>query len=168
MVLPDVIRPGLRVVFCGTAVGAASAARGAYYAGPGNKFWRALHEVGMTSRLQPAEYASVVQYGIGLTDLCKTRSGSDAQVGRRGFDVRRLEDIVRNNAPWVIAFNGVNAGRIALRGFEMYGVQRDRFGGVEAWVLPSSSGAASGWWDVRHWRDLADRVRSGPSLGAQL
>jgi TDG/mug DNA glycosylase family protein len=168
MVLPDVIRPGLRVVFCGTAVGAASAMRGAYYAGPGNKFWRTLHEVGMTPRrLEPAEYASVVQYGIGLTDLCKTQSGSDAQVGRRGFDVQRLDDIVRDNAPCVIAFNGVSAGRIALGGFQEYGMQRDRFGGVEAWVLPSTSGAASGWWDIRHWRDLADRLLSAPSLGDQ-
>jgi double-stranded uracil-DNA glycosylase len=34
-VLPDVLGPGLRVVFCGTAAGAVSAVRGAYYAGPG-------------------------------------------------------------------------------------------------------------------------------------
>src|SRR5919108_3028032 len=158
MVLPDVIRPGLRVVFCGTAVGAVSAVRGAYYAGPGNKFWRTLHEVGMTPRrLKPAEYASVADYRMGLTDLCKTQSGSDAQVGTRGFDVRRLEDIVRDNAPWVIAFNGVTAGRIALGGFQGYGSQGDRFAGVEAWGLFSTSGAASGWWNVCHWRDLADR-----------
>jgi len=39
MVLPDVLTPGLQVVFCGTAAGTASAKRGAYYAGPGNQFW---------------------------------------------------------------------------------------------------------------------------------
>ena len=163
MVLPDVIRPGLRVVFCGTAVGAASAARGAYYAGPGNKFWRTLHEVGLTPRqLQPEQYASAPEHGIGLTDLCKTRSGSDAAVGVGGFDVQRLESTIRDNAPLVVAFNGVKAGRTALGVFVEYGVQPDRFGGVEAWVLPSTSGAASGHWDVRYWRDLADRVRTTP------
>src|SRR5262245_33040622 len=100
MVLPDVIRPGLLVVFCGTAVGAASARRGAYYAGPGNKFWPTLFEVGLTPRqLGPAEYASVIEYGIGLTDLCKIKSGSDAQIGSHGFDVARLEDLVTANAP---------------------------------------------------------------------
>ena len=47
-VLPDVLVPGLAVVFCGSAVGAASARRRAYYAGPGNAFWRTLSEVGLT------------------------------------------------------------------------------------------------------------------------
>jgi TDG/mug DNA glycosylase family protein len=151
----------LRVVFCGTAAGAASERRSAYYAGPGNKFWRTLCEVGLTGRrLQPVEYGSVVEHGIGLTDLCKLQSGSDAQVGRRGFDVPRLEAIVRENVPWVIAFNGVNAARGALGGFEEYGVQPESFAGVEAWVLPSTSGAANRWWDSRHWLDLADHVRS--------
>ena len=36
-VLPDVLAPGLRIVFCGTAVGVTSAQLGAYYARPGNK-----------------------------------------------------------------------------------------------------------------------------------
>jgi G:T/U mismatch-specific DNA glycosylase len=38
-VLPDLLPPGMRVVFRGTAAGAESAARGAYYAGKTNKFW---------------------------------------------------------------------------------------------------------------------------------
>jgi G:T/U-mismatch repair DNA glycosylase len=41
-VLPDLLRPGLRIVFCGTAAGTASARAGAYYAGPGNAFWPTL------------------------------------------------------------------------------------------------------------------------------
>ena len=35
-ILPDVLAPGLDIVFCGTAVGNVSAQRGVYYAGPGN------------------------------------------------------------------------------------------------------------------------------------
>jgi TDG/mug DNA glycosylase family protein len=161
MVLPDVIRPGLRVVFCGTAVGIRSARRGAYYAGPGNKFWPTLYAVGLTSRrLEPGEYASAVKYGIGLTDLCKLRSGSDTEIGSSGFDVHRVEEVVRDNAPWMVAFNGVNAGRTALGSFERYGVQSDTFGGVEAWVLPSTSGAANRWWDLGYWHDLSGRVQA--------
>ena len=41
-VLPDILQPGLRVVFCGTAAGRASAKARAYYAGPGNSFWKTL------------------------------------------------------------------------------------------------------------------------------
>jgi TDG/mug DNA glycosylase family protein len=53
-VLPDLIKPGLRIVFCGTAAGNVSAARGAYYAHPQNRFWSALHAFGLTPRqLEP-------------------------------------------------------------------------------------------------------------------
>lgn len=47
-VLPDVLEPGLKIVFCGTVAGRTSALRCAYYAGPGNKFWRMRHAVGLT------------------------------------------------------------------------------------------------------------------------
>ena len=54
---PDLLRPGLRIVFCGTAAGTVSAARGAYYAHPQNRFWSALHASGSTPRLlQPEEF----------------------------------------------------------------------------------------------------------------
>src|SRR3546814_6083057 len=49
-VLPDVLAPGLRLVFCGSAAGRKSAELGAYYAGPGNKFWPTLYEIGLTPR----------------------------------------------------------------------------------------------------------------------
>ena len=55
--LPDVVLPGLKVVFCGTAAGTRSAQVGAYYAGRGNKFWRTLFQVGLTPRpLDPHEF----------------------------------------------------------------------------------------------------------------
>ncbi|OYV45492.1 MAG: hypothetical protein B7X10_05700 [Burkholderiales bacterium 21-58-4] len=50
-VLPDVLRPDLELVFCGTAAGRASAAAGAYYAHPGNFFWRTVHAVGLIPEL---------------------------------------------------------------------------------------------------------------------
>ena len=57
LVLPDVLGTGLNVVFCGTAAGSASAHAGAWYAGPGNKFWGTLHEVGFTPyRLAPSQF----------------------------------------------------------------------------------------------------------------
>src|SRR4051812_3655796 len=80
-VLDDVLAPGLRVVFCGTAPGRASAARGAYYAHPQNKFWRVLHEVAFTIRqLRPEEFREVLQYGLGLTDIAKLTFGMDSQL----------------------------------------------------------------------------------------
>ena len=76
----------LRVVFCGTAAGTRSVEAGAYYASPGNAFWATLHQVGLTPReLGPSEYLELLNYGLGLTDICKLSYGSDREAGTGGF-----------------------------------------------------------------------------------
>ena len=155
-ILPDVLAPGLRVVFCGTAPGTASARAGAYYAGPGNRFWTTLHEVGLTPvLLRPAEFTRLPEFGIGLTDISKTASGSDQEVARRGFDPARLAAAIAEVSPAHLAFNGKNAARGTLGRPVDYGPQPERIGGATAWVLPSTSGAARGFWDIERWRELA-------------
>lgn len=167
MILADAIRPGLRVVFCGTALGTVAARKRAYYAGPGNAFYRTLHEVGLTPRrLEPAEYEELLDHGIGLTDICKTRSGSDQEVGRDAFDVERLAGLLEENEPGWIAFNGKNSASAAFGHPVEYGPQAKRFAGVRAFVLPSTSGAARRYWDVSHWEELARLVRSVPVASA--
>jgi TDG/mug DNA glycosylase family protein len=156
VILDDAIRPGLRVVFCGTALGAVSARKRAYYAGPGNAFYETLWRIGLTPRrLEPVEYPELLEYGIGLTDMCKTRSGSDQEVGRGGFDVGRLAALVEQNRPGWIAFNGKNSASGAFGHPVDYGAQRERFANVSAFVLPSTSGAARRYWDISHWQELA-------------
>ncbi|HEY2053533.1 MAG TPA: mismatch-specific DNA-glycosylase [Solirubrobacterales bacterium] len=154
-ILPDVLGPGLRIVFCGYAPGTASAKAGAYYAGPGNRFWATLHEVGLTDvLLAPAEFARLPEFGIGLTDISKSASGSDQEVGRRGVDPARIAAIVTKASPAHLAFNGKNAARAALGRPVDYGPQPERIGGAVTWVLPSTSGAARGFWDIEPWREL--------------
>ncbi len=64
-VLPDVLAPGLRVVFCGTAAGKRSAELGAYYSGAGNKFWPTLHRFGLTPiQIEPQNFKSLLEYGL--------------------------------------------------------------------------------------------------------
>ena len=161
MLIPDSVAPGLRVIFCGTALGAASHRAKAYYAGPGNKFWPTLHEIGLTPRrLEPSEYPELLEYGIGLTDLCKTRSGSDAAVGVGGFDPPRLVELLALTQPGWIAFNSKRAAKEALGVKRVdYGPHPTGLGGVPVFVLPSTSGAASGHWDITWWRELARRAR---------
>ena len=162
-VLPDVLEPGLDLVFCGTAPGVASARAGAYYAGPGNAFWATLHEVALTPvRLLPAEFARLPEFGIGLTDISKTASGSDREVGRGGFNVARLEGVVAATGAAHLAFNGKNVAGAALGRVPGYGRQPERRGGAVVWVLPSTSGAARRYWDIAPWRALARAVRSRP------
>ena len=82
-VLPDLIEPGLTTMFCGSAASSASARVGAYYAGPGNRFWTVLHETGLTPHLfVPAEFQELLSLGIGLTDLQNmNRHGRRAVIG---------------------------------------------------------------------------------------
>lgn len=155
-VLPDLLRPGLRIVFCGTAAGSASARAGAYYAGPGNRFWSTLHETGLTPvQLEPSEFECLPEFGIGLTDLCKVLHGSDQEVGMAEFDVSGLQARITEAEPENLAFNGKNAARAALERSVDYGVQEERIGGATVWVLPSTSGAARKFWKLDPWHELA-------------
>jgi double-stranded uracil-DNA glycosylase len=158
-VLPDVLAPGLAVVFCGNAAGKVSARRGAYYAGPGNCFWPVLHEVGLTPvRLAPEEFRRLPEFGLGLTDACKASFGSDAEVGTAGHDRGRLERSIRRVAPRNLAFVGKRAAQTILGHRVEYGRQRTSFAATTTWVLPSTSGLARRFWTVEPWRELAQAV----------
>lgn len=158
--LPDVLVPGLAAVFCGNAAGKVSARRGAYYAGPGNRFWPTLHEVGLTPvRLEPEEFRRMPEFGLGLTDACKTHFGSDAEVGSSRHDGLRLEQAIARVAPTHLAFVGKRAAQIVLRQQVPYGRQPEPFAGATAWVLPSPSGLARRFWDIGPWEELARAVR---------
>src|SRR5256885_5555036 len=68
--VPDVIGPGLLVLFCGINPSLYSAAVGHHFARPGNRFWPALHGAGFTERLlSPFEDARLLDRGLGCTNL---------------------------------------------------------------------------------------------------
>jgi TDG/mug DNA glycosylase family protein len=161
-VLPDVLAADLRIVFCGTAPGTRSARDGAYYAHPGNYFWRTLFAVGLTPRkLAPAEFRAVLEFGIGLTDVAKHVFGSDAELPRNAFDAAALRRKLRRYRPRIIAFTSKNAARAGL-GLGSHpidcGEQAAGLAGCRVFVLPSPSGQARGFWDAEPWRKLANAV----------
>jgi double-stranded uracil-DNA glycosylase len=159
-VLPDVLAPGLDVVFCGNAAGKVSAQRGAPFAGPGNYFWPVLHETGLTPvLLAPEEFRRLPEFGLGLTDACKTHFGSDAEVGTANHDPERVRRAVRAHAPVHLAFVGKQAARIVLGRRVDYGLQPEPLEGAQAWVLPSTSGLARRFWSVGPWQELAAAAR---------
>lgn len=162
LILPDLLQPGLALVFCGTAAGRRSAEEGAYYAHPGNLFWKALHAVELTPRLfAPAEFPLLPALGIGLTDLAKHHMGNDAELPRGAFDAAGLRERIERHAPGVLAFTSKAAARAALGGAAGYGLQAERFGRTQLFVLPSPSGQARGHWDLGPWQALATLVKSG-------
>lgn len=156
MILPDLLAADLDLVFCGTAVGAASARRQAYYAGPGNAFWPTLHRVGLTPRqLRPEEYAELLGFGIGLTDLAKEVSGNDDILARHDFDVGRLKALLARYRPRILAFTGKRAAQQFVGRPVDYGCLAERAGATLLFVLPSPSGAACRYWSSAPWHELA-------------
>lgn len=163
-VLPDLLAPQLRLVFCGTAPSRRSAAEHAYYAHPGNRFWSALHSCGITpERLMPGQYPQLLTLGIGLTDLAKHHSGNDRDLPADAFDRDGLLARLECYRPAMIAFTSKQAARAALGLARLdYGEQAQRLGPCRVFVLPSPSGQARGHWDLQPWHALArqlDRLR---------
>jgi TDG/mug DNA glycosylase family protein len=162
-IVPDVLAPGLRLVFCGTAPSKASAAARAYYAKPGNRFWPALHEAGFTPRrFHPSEYGKLLALGLGLTDLCKAHSGNDDELPRGALDAHALAGKIATFAPAAVAFTSKNAAKAFLGREVGYGWQPEREGRTRFFVLPSPSGQAVRFWDLRPWRELAAAVAGTP------
>ena len=163
-VLPDVLPPGLTVVFCGTAAGTVSAQRGAYYAHPQNKFWRTLAATGLTPRLLAAdEFAALPQFGIGLTDIAKHTFGMDSELpagslGRSAVDALRARIVTA--APRILAFTSLAGGRRVLGARTGFGAQAQTIGSTRLWVLPSPSPAAHWNWNASVWSALASEVQA--------
>lgn len=135
---------------------------GAPYAGPGNRFWWVLHEVGLTPReLEPLDFRELPQWGIGLTDVAKHAVGGDATLVAADFDGAAVIEKVERYQPRVIAFVGKRAaGEVLRRKPGGYGEQDVTFGETRVWVVPSTSGAARGFWDLGPWHDLARTLSS--------
>ena len=159
-ILPDLLAENLDLVFVGTAAGHRSAAERAYYAHPGNRFWRALHEVGLTPRLHaPHEFRELLKLKIGFTDMSKTGSGMDHEIAREHFDVTLFETKMRRYRPRAIAFTSKKAASLWLglpTGKIKPGRQARQLEDFpEIFVLTSPSGAATRYWDIAPWRELA-------------
>jgi len=143
LTLPDIVAPGLDVVFCAPAVGECAALRGHYYAGPGNIFWRLLHQSGMTPhQLDPYEDDTAPTYGIGLVDVVRTSPPNRRPVV---FDVERFAEMIAAQRPGWVAFNGKHAATVVARALGQrpppLGAASWPVAGVPVFVLPSSSGA---------------------------
>src|SRR5512146_1784076 len=79
--IPDVVAPGLRVLFCGINPGLYSGATGRHFARPGNRFWRALHGAGFTDRvLWPWEDRALLAAGLGITNLVNRATATAAEL----------------------------------------------------------------------------------------
>lgn len=147
--IPDIIKPGLDVLFCGINPGLVSEATGHHFARPGNRFWPALHLSGFTPRqFAPSEQEELLQLGLGITNVVARPSAKADELTidelRAGAQV--LTEKVERYSPKVLAVLGVTVYRQAFaRKKAQVGPQQDTVGGVRVWLLPNPSGLNAHW-----------------------
>jgi TDG/mug DNA glycosylase family protein len=142
--VPDLIAPGLRVLFCGINPSLYSAAVGHHFARPGNRFWRTIFRAGFTDRLlAPHEERLLVGLGIGITNVVRRATASADELVQQDYETgaRALRRKLKRYQPGVIAFLGLGAYRVtAGHPGAKVGHQSERFAGVDVWALPNPSG----------------------------
>src|SRR5512132_563808 len=142
--VPDVLAPGLRVIFCGINPGRWSAVAGAHFANPRNDFWRLLRDAEFTPRLfAPDQQFELPAFGYGLTNAAsRTTSGSeDLRRGDFAGALERLTTLAEELRPGWIAFVGKEAYRGVFNERPELGTQERRLGDTRLFVLPSTSPA---------------------------
>jgi double-stranded uracil-DNA glycosylase len=142
--IPDVLAPGLDVVFCGINPGLYSAATGYHFARPGNRFWPALQRSGFTPRLlAPSEQELLLAYGLGVTNLVArgTARADELTPDALRAGGRVLAEKLAALRPRWLAVVGIGAYRLAFgRSTATVGRQPNQVAGVPTWILPNPSG----------------------------
>jgi TDG/mug DNA glycosylase family protein len=149
LTIPDVVGPGLRVLFSGINPGLYSAATGHHFARPGNRFWPALHRSGFTERqLRPADQDLLPALGLGITNVVAraTARADELTAAELRAGGQLLLDLAgRVDARW-LAVLGVTAFRTAFgQPRAVVGPQQERLSGVRVWILPNPSGLNAHW-----------------------
>ena len=142
--VPDVLAPGLRVVFCGINPGVRSAAAAAHFANPRNDFWRLLADADLTPRLLvPEEQWEMLDFGFGLTNAAyrTTKGSGDLRRGDFAGSAERFERLAEELRPEIFAFVGKAAYEGVFRERPEHGLQKRRLGATRLFVLPSTSPA---------------------------
>lgn len=142
--VPDVIAPGLKVLFCGINPGLYSGAVGHHFARPGNRFWKALHLAGFTPRLvSPFEERELLGWGYGITNLVNraTAVASELEPAELVAGLAVVEAKVHEFQPRCLAVLGLGAYRTAFgRPDAGIGLQSEMLATSRLWVLPNPSG----------------------------
>jgi double-stranded uracil-DNA glycosylase len=141
---PEVIAPGLKVLFVGINPGLYTAAVGHNFARPGNRFWPALYAAGITPRLfDPSEERELLPLGYGITNIVPRATARADELTREEMQQggQALVHKIQRYQPALVVFLGVGAYRTAFnRPKARLGPQDELLGGTQVWVLPNPSG----------------------------
>lgn len=148
--IADLVAPGCRLLFVGINPGLWSAATGAHFARPGNRFYPALYRAGITDHLidasagmRAADRDHLIARGVGITNVVARATAAAAELTaaeiRAGAE--QLRTRVSEIDPTVVAIAGITAYRTAfgIRALTP-GPQPLDWSGAAVWVVPNPSG----------------------------
>lgn len=142
--VPDVVAPQLRILFCGINPGLYTAAVGHHFARPGNRFWLALYDAGLTPRLlAPDEEQELLAWGMGITNIVPRATATAAEVTPTELAAggESLVAKIRLYRPRALAVLGISAYRTAFHHpTATLGRQDLTIGDTGLWALPNPSG----------------------------
>lgn len=143
--VPDLIAKDLGILFVGYNPGLRSGAAGHHFASPSNRFWKLLHDAGLTPRrLKASEDADMLALGYGITNIVPRVTRTAAELGKEEFarGRKRLLALVREYKPRFVCFAGIGVYReYAERQEVACGMQAEPVvPGVTDYVVPSPSG----------------------------
>lgn len=148
--VPDLIGPGVRLLFVGINPGLWTAATQTHFAHPGNRFYPALFAAGIIRReidrgggMSGDDRAHLVERGIGITNVVHrtTAKASELTAAELRAGGEQLRAFVRAHRPSVVAIAGITAYRSAFRQPKAaMGEQHTGFEGARLWVVPNPSG----------------------------
>jgi len=190
--LPDLLEPGLRLVFVGINPSVYSAERGHYFARKTNRFWPALSRSRLSAPIRkalgrdtlvPEDDVFLPRFGIGFTDVVKRPTPNAGDLTPADF--REWTPILfaklERYRPAVACFHGV----VGYRAFLKYalgadaknlelGSQPHRIGETNVFLIPNPSPANAHFRleDQIHWDDKLteylereSRIRGNGSYG---
>lgn len=142
--VPDLVKPNLRVLFCGINPGLYTAAVGNHFGRPGNRFWPALYEGGFTPRLySPFEKEKLLDLGLGITNIVDFATARADELTKEQLQTggQTLVKKIKKLKPHFAAIVGLGAYRVAFGDPNAkVGEQEKRIGKTRLWVLPNPSG----------------------------
>lgn len=148
--VPDLVGPGLKLLFVGINPGLWTAATQTHFAYPGNRFYPALllggvieREIDRGTGMSAADRAHLIERGIGITNIVQRATARASELTRAEYREggERMRRTVAEHRPRVVAIAGITAYRSAfgLPKAQM-GRQDTPFEGAELWIVPNPSG----------------------------
>jgi TDG/mug DNA glycosylase family protein len=148
--VPDLVGPGVRLVFVGINPGLMTAATQIHFGNPGNRFRPALVGAGLLeppvdgrAGMTEDDLASLVSRRVGITNLVPFATARADELTRPQLLAgrTRLEGFVEGHHPSVVAMLGITAYRVAFeRPRATTGRQPESLAEAQLWVVPNPSG----------------------------